>query len=81
VSLVELAARARTNDIARAFLLWAARGQSIEPVHRFLAAVAAQDEQAARSALADLLRVGHTSGADLATGLRLGFRGAVANAV
>ena len=64
------AGRARTNDIARAFLAWAARGQSIEPVHRLLAAT---DAQTAEEALAALLRFGHSSGADLALGLRLGL--------
>lgn len=68
---VAAADRARTNDIARAFLAWAARGQSIEPVHRLLAA---DDAGGASAALADLLRFGHSSGADLAFGLRLGLR-------
>jgi uncharacterized protein DUF2877 len=80
-SLVDVAGRARTNDVARAFLLWSAKGQSIEPVHRFLARVAADDEKGAQAALAALLRVGHTSGADLAAGLRRGFRALVANSV
>jgi hypothetical protein len=70
-SAVAAAERARTNDIARAFLSWAARGQSIEPVHRLLAA---GDAGAASAALADLLRFGHSSGADLALGLGLGLR-------
>lgn len=64
---VVAAARAPTNDIARAFLHWAARGQSIEPVHRLL-------NGGGPPALADLLRFGHSSGADLAFGLRLGIR-------
>ena len=68
--------RARTNDIARAFLVWAARGQSIEPVHRLLAAGA--DAGTTSAALADLLRFGHSSGADLAFGLRLGLRALIA---
>ena len=67
---VAAADRARTNDIARAFLAWAARGQSIEPVHRLLSA---DDAGGASAALADLLRFGHSSGADLAFGLRLGM--------
>ena len=67
---VAAADRAMTNDIARAFLAWAARGQSIEPVHRLLAAAG---PGAAAAALADLLRFGHSSGADLAFGLRLGL--------
>jgi hypothetical protein len=67
--------RARTNDIARAFLAWAARGQSIEPVHRLLAA---GDAAASAGALADLVCFGHSSGADLAFGLRLGLRELIA---
>ena len=62
-----LAASVPTNDIALAFLHWAARGQSIEPVHRLLTA---RDATTAHRALDDLLRFGHTSGADLARGLR-----------
>jgi hypothetical protein len=69
------AEQARTNDIARAFLAWAARGQSIEPVHRLLCAA---DTPTAEAALARLLRFGHSSGADLAFGLRLGLRALVA---
>lgn len=72
---VGAADRARTNDIARAFLAWAARGQSIEPVHRLLAA---GDAGRASAALADLLRFGHSSGADLAFGLRVGLRALIA---
>lgn len=69
---------ARTNDIARAFLTWAARGQSIEPVHRFLVAVARGDRDGAAAALRTLLRFGHSSGADLAYGLGLGLQHVVA---
>jgi hypothetical protein len=59
--LVVLADQVDTHEIARAFLVWAARGQSIEPVHRLLSGDA--------TAAADLLAFGHTSGADLALGL------------
>lgn len=68
---VVAADRAMTNDIARAFLAWAARGQSIEPVHHLLAASAQRQMGAAEAALARLVAVGHSSGADLAFGLRL----------
>ena len=78
-SAVDLVAEAPTNDIARAFLVWAARGQSIEPVHRFLTTVAGRDQEGARRALGSLVRFGHSSGADLALGLRLGFRALIAN--
>lgn len=73
-----LVAEAPTNDIARAFLIWAAQGQSIEPVHRFLAATVAGDRAAGAAALGDLLRFGHSSGADLAAGLGLGLRAVIA---
>jgi hypothetical protein len=72
---VAAADRARTNDIARAFLAWAARGQSIEPVHRLLVSA---DAGVAAAALANVLAFGHSSGADLAFGLRLGLRALVA---
>ncbi|HEX2119485.1 MAG TPA: DUF2877 domain-containing protein, partial [Acidimicrobiales bacterium] len=77
-ALVDLAGEARTNDVARAFLTWAARGQSIEPVHRFLTASCRQDGARARDALRSLSAVGHTSGADLALGVRLALRAVVA---
>jgi hypothetical protein len=59
--LVDLAERVDTHEISRSFLSWAARGQSIEPVHRLLAGDT--------SAAADLATFGHSSGADLALGL------------
>ena len=65
--LVAIASSVRTNDIARAFLVWAARGQCIEPAHRYLAT--GRDE-----ALADLIAVGHSSGTELANGLSWGAR-------
>ncbi len=63
----------RTTSVARAFLHWAARGQSIEPVHDLLAALAAGDWDAAAADIGVLGGLGHTSGADLAYGLRLGL--------
>jgi hypothetical protein len=72
--LTEVAASVWTNDISRTFLHWAARGQSIAPVHRFLVAAAAGDLEGAGRALADLTRFGHSSGPDLALGLQLGLR-------
>jgi hypothetical protein len=72
-SLVGVAAAVDTHQISRCFLRWAARGQGIDPVHRFLAAVANRDRRLAEGALAALLAFGHTSGADLALGLQLGL--------
>ncbi len=71
--LVDLAARVDTHEISRAFLTWAARGQSIEPVHRLLAGNA--------GAAGDLLALGHTSGADLALGLLWGLEAELEGAV
>jgi len=71
--LVSAATAVQTNDVARAFLVWAARGQSIEPVHDFFsAAIDGHRDQAVR-ALGALTGWGHSSGADLALGLRLGL--------
>ena len=71
--LVAVAGSVDTNDVAAAFLVWAARGQSIEPVHRFLVSAARGDATRATDALAALVGFGHSSGADLALGLRLGL--------
>ncbi len=69
-----IVAEAPTHAISRAFLVWAARSQSIEPLHRLLSACAREDLGAARSARADLAAIGHTSGLDLAYGALIGFR-------
>lgn len=71
--LVEMAERVPTNDVARAFLAWAARGQSIQPVHEFLVRAAWGERDGAEGALTAVTAVGHSSGADLALGLRLGL--------
>lgn len=63
--LVALARQVATHEISRAFLGWAARGQSIEPVHRLLGGDVA--------AGAELAACGQTSGADLALGLAMGL--------
>ncbi len=62
-----------TTDVSRAFLRWAAAGQSIEPVHRLLGSLAAGDPVGARRALRDVRAVGGSSGSDLVYGLRLGL--------
>ena len=64
-----LAARVATTEIARAFLVWAARGQCVAPVHDWLAAVAAR--RYVGRATEALVAVGASSGAHLATGLAL----------
>jgi hypothetical protein len=77
--LVDAAVMAQTNDIARMFLIWAARGQSIEPVHRFLTRAVRGDSLGAARALDELMTFGATSGADLALGLRLGMESLPSN--
>ncbi len=71
--LESIAHGARTTLISRAFLLWAARGQAIAPVHDLLDAAVAGRRRLARSAAAALGRVGESSGADFALGLRWGI--------
>lgn len=64
---------ARTTLISRAFLVWAARGQAIAPVHDLLDAAVAGHRGLARRAAEALERVGESSGADFALGLRWGI--------
>jgi hypothetical protein len=71
--LTDIAAGVKTHDISRAFLHWAARGQSIRPLHQCLIALATGDRRAAEVAVRALAAYGHTSGADLSLGLRLGL--------
>jgi hypothetical protein len=71
--LAALVAGVRTTEVARAFLAWAARGQSIAPAHDWLDAVAAGDAAGARRALARLHAVGADSGRHLGAGLALGL--------
>jgi hypothetical protein len=74
--LVAVARQVRTTAISGAFLLWAARGQALGPVHDLLAAAVAGDVPAARSAARLLQHVGHSSGADFAQGLSWGLSAA-----
>jgi uncharacterized protein DUF2877 len=61
-----------TTEVSRAFLAWAARGQSIAPVHDWLLGLAAGDGPVARRALTRLHAIGADSGRSLAAGLALG---------
>lgn len=71
--MLALLAGCKTGDIALAYLAWAARGQSIEPAHLLLRAVAAADVAAIGAARAELARFGHSSGRDLAYGIAVGL--------
>ena len=74
------AAGVRTTDLSRAFLRWAAVGQSIEPVHTLLAVAAHRrsTREAVADAVADVVAIGASSGAALVAGLRLGARSLLA---
>ncbi|MBI1726007.1 MAG: DUF2877 domain-containing protein [Candidatus Rokubacteria bacterium] len=65
------AARTRTTDLARDFLLEALDGRFAEPV---LALLTALSDDLAEDAAGRLLSVGATSGADTLCGIRLGCR-------
>jgi len=69
----EAIAAARTTRVASSFLAWAARGQSIEPVHLLLAALAAGDDMQVAARQRTIRSYGSSSGADLLLGLRLGL--------
>jgi len=73
--LAAVAASVSTTEVAEAFLHWAARGQSIEPAHGWLAATADGDTGRAAHARARLLGVGASSGAALLRGMQLGLAG------
>ena len=70
-ALADLARAARTTRLSRAFLRWAAAGQSIQPAHALLDAAASGDQAGMRRAAASLAGVGATSGRALAAGIAL----------
>lgn len=63
-----------TGAVSLAFLVWAARGQSLAPVHDLLAALVAGVQSGAAAACRELASVGASSGADFALGLWLTLR-------
>jgi hypothetical protein len=71
------AARSRTTDLARDFLLEALDGRFAEPV---LALLTALSDESAGDAARRLLAMGATSGADTLCGIRLGCRALEAHA-
>lgn len=70
-ALTDLALTARTTRLSRAFLRWAAAGQSIQPAHALLDAAGSGDQAGMRRAAASLAGVGATSGRALVAGLAL----------
>ncbi len=74
VRLCGVARRVRTNRIAGAFLLAAARGQCIAPVHDLVMALARGDIDAARRSCGQAAGFGATSGHALVYGVLRGLR-------
>ncbi len=70
-ALARLARSARTTALSRAYLRWAAKGQSIQPAHALLDAAAAPDPAGMGRAARSLAAVGATSGRALVAGLAL----------
>ena len=71
VALDNLARTARTTQLSRAFLTWAAAGQSIQPAHALLDAAASADRNGMQRAAESLAAVGATSGRALMSGAAL----------
>lgn len=71
-----VASAVRTTAVSLAFLAWAARGRSIDPLHRLLVGVAAACPRHAGEAIASLGGIGDTSGAALALGALASVRAA-----
>ena len=70
-ALGRLARSARTTTLSRAYLRWAAEGQSVQPAHALLDAAAAGDLNAMGRAARSLAAVGATSGRALMAGMAL----------
>ena len=69
------AAPARTHPISAALLGDLASGRGHAPLHDLMAALAADDGARARDAAARLVRLGHSSGWDILTGVAAGLAG------
>ena len=70
-ALARLARSARTTALSRAYLRWAAAGQSIQPAHALLDAAASGDHGGMDTAARSLAAVGATSGRALVAGVAL----------
>lgn len=71
VWLETVAGQSRTTDLSRAFLVWAARGQSLALVHDLMAQAACGDESRVRRTADDVAGIGASSGVALLWGLCL----------
>ena len=78
--LTRVVSAVRTGRISLAFLTWAARGQTLAPVHDLLAAAVEADAERAAAAARAITIIGASSGADFILGLRSILMGHVRNA-
>ena len=69
--LLRVAAEAATTNLSRSFLAWAARGQSLAPVHDLVAHAAAKDVTRFDQAVATVSANGGSSGVALLWGIGL----------
>jgi len=76
--LVTVARSAATTNLSRTFLAWAARGQSLAPVHDLVACAAAGDAAGFDQLVATVSAIGGSSGTALLWGLGLAVTAAAA---
>ncbi len=69
--LLRIARSAATTNLSRSFLAWAARGQSLAPVHDLVAHAAANDQPGFDQAVATVSAIGGSSGIALLWGIAL----------
>jgi hypothetical protein len=69
--LSEVARSAATTNLSRSFLTWAARGQSVAPVHDLLDRAAVHDPAGFDQAVATVSAIGGSSGVALLWGIEL----------
>jgi len=74
---VKIAEQMRTTNLSKSFLHWAARGQSIAPVHDLIGAALSPDGPRFFESVESLCAIGGSSGRALLAGLLLGLRAEV----
>ena len=70
---LQLVDHMRTTRLSQSFLRWAARGQSIEPVHRVVEVSRSTDADRFADATKELCSIGSSSGRALLAGLAVGL--------
>lgn len=64
----------RSTDLSRAFLRWAAKGQSIEPVHQLIEHASSHDRERFKETARLIAQIGSSSGRALMAGLQQASR-------